>query len=343
MENGNKLTAKINKLVFSGGGMRGYSYLGVLKYLEENHIIEQIKTIAGTSIGSLMATLICLGFNSTELTHIFTLFDYKRHQIIDLSCLFEKFGLDSFDKIHDYISVLFKSKKYSPEITLEEFYKKTNVHLIFTATCVNTHCATYLDYLNTPNMPVIRALQASMALPFIFASVNYRGLTYIDGGLLDNFPVNLFENDPQSVLAINLYCPIKSSSSRIQSIEQYCLHVFICLYNGYHDMVQKFNKDFHIINLVTQKYDTLTLNFDLKDEDKQSLYNFGYQKTKEYFDSILIEKIKDKENINDKEKIDDNTLMKDLLELLDQKKYDEIREKINQNLTQSKSESESEN
>src|SRR5258706_9994706 len=78
-----QLASKITKLVFSGGGVRGYVYIGVLKYLEETLLLNQIEYVAGTSIGAFIATLVCLGFNSSELERIFCHFNYQNYQCID--------------------------------------------------------------------------------------------------------------------------------------------------------------------------------------------------------------------------------------------------------------------
>ena len=58
---------KYKNVIFSGGSIRGLSYIGCLKSLEEQGILEGLTTFAGVSIGSIMATLIYLGFSSKEL------------------------------------------------------------------------------------------------------------------------------------------------------------------------------------------------------------------------------------------------------------------------------------
>ena len=56
----------VENLVFSGGGIKGYAYVGVIKSLEERNIISNIKNIAGTS-GSLFSLLICLKYSFKEI------------------------------------------------------------------------------------------------------------------------------------------------------------------------------------------------------------------------------------------------------------------------------------
>ena len=63
----------IKNLVFSGGGAKGFAYIGVLKALEEFKLTKNIKKIIGVSIGSMFGTLLSLGFNSKELLKFMTI------------------------------------------------------------------------------------------------------------------------------------------------------------------------------------------------------------------------------------------------------------------------------
>ena len=56
----------IKNLVFSGGGVKGYSFIGCLKALEELNITQEIKAISSTSIGSLFSILLMLRIKSVQ-------------------------------------------------------------------------------------------------------------------------------------------------------------------------------------------------------------------------------------------------------------------------------------
>ena len=281
---------QINKLVLSGGGYKGCIYVGMWKYLEENGINKQIKTMAGTSIGALICTLISIGYSYTELEEAMIQFDYKKYQHIDLDCLFEKFGIDSFQGIEKLIELLFLKKEIPPNITLDCLYEKTKIHLIITAVCLNTQQTVFFDYHRTPEMQLMIALKASMALPYLFASVNHKKLTYIDGGVLDNFPIDFFTDDHSSIFGIDLHTPPNSSVKEILTIDQYSLQLMSCVYNAY-TTVSHLNQtdDAHIITISIPKFKTF--DFNLLDEDKKYLYEVGYEKTKTYFETNLPQKI----------------------------------------------------
>ena len=61
----------IKNLVFSGGSSKGFSYLGVLKALDEFNILDNIEELAGTSIGALFCCYIVLKYHPDDLIKIF--------------------------------------------------------------------------------------------------------------------------------------------------------------------------------------------------------------------------------------------------------------------------------
>ena len=280
---------KINKLVLSGGAFRGYAYVGFVRYLEETGIIKQMKTIVGTSIGALISVLLCIGYTSHELEAIMKHFDFKKYQSVDIMSLFEKFGIDTFEKLKSFIGLLFMGKGLPTNITFGQLFEKTGIHLIINTTCLNTRQRMIFDHIKNPEAPVMTILQASMAMPYVFASVLYGGLLHVDGGVLDNFMINLFEDDPESVLGVKLHTTINYSVSKISHIEHFSYLLFSCLYHAYHELLQQTNQDYHIVRINVTKFDIFDFNLD--NENKEYLFNLGYQCGQSYFEIDLINNI----------------------------------------------------
>jgi predicted acylesterase/phospholipase RssA len=221
-------------------------------------------------------------------------FNYEQYQSIDVKHILEHFGLDSFAKIKELIASLFVTKGYNPYVTFKDLYLKTNKHLIMNAVCLNTHENTYFDHNLTPQMPVLIAVHASMSLPIIFGSVNYSGLTYTDGGLLNNLIIDfpLFIEHPETVLAINLNNSFDCSVKDIKTIDQYAVHLFSTLYHAYVKALKRDQSKVHMIAIPTPAYNTFDLSLNLS--DKQALVAIGYQKTKDYLLAVdkLLENLK---------------------------------------------------
>ena len=54
-------------LALSGGGMQGFSFLGAIKKLEEEKILDKVTSFSGSSVGSLFAILLAIGYTPDEL------------------------------------------------------------------------------------------------------------------------------------------------------------------------------------------------------------------------------------------------------------------------------------
>lgn len=68
----------IRNLVFEGGGILGIAYLGMLKYLDEKHILQDIKRVAGTSAGAIMACVTSFNLPYVEIERMANSLDYKK-------------------------------------------------------------------------------------------------------------------------------------------------------------------------------------------------------------------------------------------------------------------------
>jgi len=88
-------------------------------------------------------------------------------------------------------------------VTFQQFYDITGVDLIFTATNITANKPDIFSRQHSPNFLVVEAVAISMNLPFVFKPVliwgsdRYSGL-WVDGGLLNNFPLHAFDFDAPS-------------------------------------------------------------------------------------------------------------------------------------------------
>ena len=132
----------IKNIVFSGGGIKLYSFIGCIKVLEEKDLLQNIDTMIGTSAGSIIATLLCLGFNATEIEELLLRIDTNSLKTFDTNNIlnfFNNYGIDDGKNIRRIISILFKVKFKKDTITFKELYEITNKKLIICTTCLNTN------------------------------------------------------------------------------------------------------------------------------------------------------------------------------------------------------------
>ncbi len=170
-------------LVLSGGGMRGIAHIGAIKALEENGYSPT--HIAGTSAGAIVGALYAKGYHATEILDFF-----KTAQIFNLTNFaLNKPGFIDSEKLYANF------KSYLPEDTFESLKK----HLFITAT--NLLDGT-LEVFESGKL--ITPILASAAFPGVFTPVKFNDKTYIDGGTINNFPVDILKDKCDQIVGIYL-------------------------------------------------------------------------------------------------------------------------------------------
>ena len=287
INNDNEKKILFDTLVFSGGGLRGFTYIGTLCAFEEYDMLKNIKTYAGSSIGSIMAAVVAVGYTSHELHDFILHFDYKDVKDINLLNFIKNYGIDSGNRIQLFIRLLLKKKTGLDDLTFLQLYEKTGNRLIITATCLNDRKLELFDYLKTPNLSIAKAIRMSISLPFILQTVSHNDKMYIDGGLLNNFPIHIFDHN-QKILGVEL-ADNKSGSDQpipINNFEEYLHSIWSCIYSELFRIRSQIDttKDIQILTIVIDWMSPLQLTLNL--DEKQKLYDIGYKKTKKFLDKL---------------------------------------------------------
>lgn len=184
-------------LALAGGGMRGIAHAGFLKALEENNI--EVDFVGGTSSGSHIAFLISMGFSSKEIYELFdkeamNLIGKNSNSIVLNSFLFNKKlkldGLRSGKPIEDIYNKIANERgvKYIKDVRKPLLITATNVvdekEYIFTSNPPD-NSERYIT-----NIEVGKAIRASSSFSVVFDPCKYEDKIFLDGGILDNVPVD---------------------------------------------------------------------------------------------------------------------------------------------------------
>ena len=187
----------IKHLVISGGGPAGLFTYGAVSYLAKKNFwsLADIKSIYGCSIGAYMGVVISLGYDWDWLDDYFIQRPWEKvvaHSTVSLIDIYEKKGLLNDVFIFEAIEPLLRAKDLPETITLEEFYAFNQIDIHLYTTNINGICLEKVDLSHTthPSLPLIKALQMSMCFPIMFQPICEGDNCYIDGGLLNNFPLN---------------------------------------------------------------------------------------------------------------------------------------------------------
>ncbi len=202
-------------VVLGGGGAKGASHIGVLKYLEEMGI--PVDYVAGTSMGSIIGGFYAMGYSPDELTELIAGMDWSAYigNKIDRP-------MQSED-VRNRNSTMLLHVPFSDESLFEKDSKSTFISQLPSAYVNNSSlinlfndlCVGYQEEMDFNNLPipfacvatdmitgdevVLRsgsvptAMRASMAIPGVFSPVTMDNKVLVDGGLVNNFPADVLK------------------------------------------------------------------------------------------------------------------------------------------------------
>ena len=205
-------------LVLSGGGAKGMAHIGVIKALEENHI--PIDYVAGTSMGAIVGGMYAIGMSPDEMVALLKSDDFKRWStgeveqkyiyyyknadpdpsVFDLRFRVDvSHGIDSFAIRPAFPTNMIPSVQMNYAF-LELFMQANAVaagdfdRLLIPFRCVASD-------IYKKEAVVFRggdlgdAIRASMTFPFVFKPIEVDGSLLFDGGIFNNFPVDVMQKD----------------------------------------------------------------------------------------------------------------------------------------------------
>jgi len=247
----------IKHLVLGGGGGGGFAIYGALRHLAKKNFwkLNQIKSIYSTSIGSLIAALISICDNWTTLDDYITKRPWDKViaiNPIDIINLWQDKGFLNENIIKEILDPLLKANDLSNNITLKELYDKTSIELHMYTTNLNSEFPKKVDisYKSHGDLVLYKAVAMSSAFPILFAPICDNSNCYIDGGLLNNFPLNdcMLENpNEEEVLGIKVSSVYSNS---IIDNESSLVNYLYKLVDGMRRIVSTENRQTSIINIV---------------------------------------------------------------------------------------------
>ncbi len=205
-------------LALEGGGVRGLAYSGALEVLEQKDILKNIERVAGSSVGAIAGLMISLGYDSKEIDSI--LQTLKIREFNDGKAIFGKikrvkkeYGLYKGEKLEMWLGRLIFNKTGDTNTTflqLHQLRERNNEFKDFycTGTNISQQKLEILSWEKWPQMKLKTAVHISGCIPFYFKPVPIDSIgnevslkdtssnydLYVDGGMLCNYPVNMFDS-----------------------------------------------------------------------------------------------------------------------------------------------------
>lgn len=238
-------------LILSGGGARGVAHIGVLKALEEKNI--EVNHITGTSAGAIVGGLYASGHCPETILKFFkttSIFNYKRYA-------YSKPGFIDTNKFYDDLSRL---------ITVDDFDSLT-----IPLDIVTTNLIDGSEFIFTKGK-LIKPILASAAFPGLFIPVEIEGNIFVDGGVLNNFPVEVLKDKCDLIIGVYVNPLEEVLPTQLKHSYQVAQRAYQ-ISNGSR-CEQKF-KDVDIL-IAPQQLENYGM-FNLKHLDQ--IFNIGYEET----------------------------------------------------------------
>ncbi len=180
---------------------KGSRTSGALEVLAQKGILDQVERVAGTSAGAINAVLMGLGYAPDEMLEILAALDFRQFKddsfgvLRDSERLLHEFSWYKGDVFHAWISDLIERKAGNPDATFKELQERGGFKdMYFCGTNLSTRFGEVFSFEHTPRTRVADAVRISMSIALFFASIRAaRGDVYVDGGVLDNYPVKIFD------------------------------------------------------------------------------------------------------------------------------------------------------
>ncbi len=212
------------QLALKGGGVRGIAYAGALKVLEEQGVTAGIEQVAGTSAGAITGALLAVGYSATEIEEL--LYDMDIASFNDGGGWFiggqrrfrKRYGWYKGARLERWLGERLKERTGSDSITLLQLHKPYK-DLYVTAANLSRQRSEVFNWRTHPGMQVRTAVRASASIPLYYGAVfldsnghkvdrhdkNAHYDVFVDGGLLANYPVCIFNTDSDN--AAGVICP----------------------------------------------------------------------------------------------------------------------------------------
>jgi NTE family protein len=197
--------------VFEGGGVKAIGLVGALEVMESAGYAWNL--VAGASAGAIVAALVAAGYRSAELAEILDGLDFRRFKdegALDaipllgkpVSFLFEK-GVYEGRALEAWVGEMLAARGvrvfgdlHAPRGSAYEHRLQVLVSDVTEGRILVAPSGLEHYGLDPDAFPVARAVRMSASIPFFFEPVVESGHYFVDGGLLSNFPVWLFDREP---------------------------------------------------------------------------------------------------------------------------------------------------
>ena len=282
--------------LFGGGAIRGVSYIGAVKAMEELGI--RPNTLAGSSVGSIIAALLAVGYNADEIKDVFIKVNFELFKDISLG-IGPIFALSKGEVFLEWVRELVEKKFYGDKykkganraVTFRDIDKNL---VIITTDLSNFECKEFSKF-ETPDYEIASAVRISCCMPGLMKPIEYNKTLLVDGDLQKSWPMwklskNLLSKD-ERILEFRLEGYYDNNDTNDISGIGYANAVYSCMTAISTAFITN-------VYINTDKFDYIVLNtgdivvvdFNISESKRLDLIDSGYNQTINYFTKFLPDK-----------------------------------------------------
>ena len=236
-------------LVLSGGGARGFAHIGALQAMNEAGIYPDV--ISGASAGALTGALYADGHTPEEILCFFS--QKKIFKYVEL--IIPKKGLLKMTGLEEILSQHLQAKTF----------EKLIIPLTVVATDLNNGKSVYFN-----KGDLTKPILASSTVPVLFSPVRIGDCSFVDGGVLNNFPIEPVVNKCDYLIGIHVnHYGFQAEFKNILSIAERSFHLSFTSH-----LAKKEKCDIFIEPVGLEKYGLLDIS------KIREIYELGYRETK---------------------------------------------------------------
>lgn len=279
--------------IFGGGAVRGFAYIGAIRAMVELGI--NIKTFAGSSVGSIIAAFLAVGYNADEIKELLLNVNFELFKDIHFK-IGKDFALSKGNVFTDWIRDSIEKKFYGADYKKGENKPVTfgdlNRNLIVLTTDINSFCSVEFSNFETPEFEVAKAVRISCSMPGLMTSVDTDNSKLVDGDLLKGIPLWKLSkniNVPDSrVLEFRLE---GENVQKTGNTFEFLNSVYSCITSASTDFIIDVfgdNDKYDYVKITTGGI--IIVDFNLSPEVRNELIEIGYRESMEYFTKKSVHK-----------------------------------------------------
>ena len=267
------------------------AHIGVVRALKELGV--GLGTLAGSSVGAIVASALAVGYSDAELEKIFLSVDFELFKDINFSKALALSKGDIFlEWMREVIETKFYGVTYSKGKNKPVTFADIDKDFVIITTDLTNFCCKEFSRLTTPDFEVAEAVRISACMPGLMRAVEVDDATLVDGDLQKSWPMwklcDTLSNLEENILEVRLEgTPCGDLTNPISFINS----VYSCITSIASEfVVNLYERDEKHDCLVVNTGDVVIVNFQMKEPERKALIEDGYRQTLEYFKYILPKK-----------------------------------------------------